>query len=130
MSRTMRRYLGGPGREGKQDWRTRVARGDRATGLRNHNRDRRLARASLKSGETGCPTVSAATTAGATGPTGPFHFPNNADITAHPELVEGPPTGGSTSSPRTGFHEISKNEKALTGPTSCSGQNHICSYNP
>ena len=44
---------------------------------------------------------------------GPFHFPNNADITAHPELVEGPPTGGSTSSPRTGFPEISKNEKAL-----------------
>ena len=44
---------------------------------------------------------------------GPFHFPNNAEITAHPELVEGPPTGGSTSSPRTGFPEISKNEKAL-----------------
>ena len=44
---------------------------------------------------------------------GPFHFPNNAENTAHPELVEGPPTGGSTSSPRMGFPEISKNEKAL-----------------
>ena len=30
---------------------TRVARDDRATGLRDHKRDRRVARASLKSGE-------------------------------------------------------------------------------
>ena len=51
MSRTTRRYIGGPGHDGKQDWRTRVARDDRATGLRDHKRDRRLARASLKSGD-------------------------------------------------------------------------------
>ncbi len=47
----MRRYIGGTGYDGKQDWRTRVARDDRATGLRDQKRDRRLARASLKSGE-------------------------------------------------------------------------------
>lgn len=55
MSRTMRSYMGGPGHDGKQDWRTRVARDDRATGLRDHKRDRRLARASLKFGEDGLP---------------------------------------------------------------------------
>ena len=49
MSNTIRRYLSGPGRDGKQDWGTRVARDDRATGLRTHKRDRRIARASLKS---------------------------------------------------------------------------------
>ena len=49
MSRTIRHYMGGPNRDGKLDWRTRIARDDRATGLRDHNRDRRMARASLKS---------------------------------------------------------------------------------
>ena len=56
---------------------------------------------------------------------GPFHFPNNADITAHPELVEPPVGGPSTSSPRTGFPEISKNEKAL-----CVGQTPVPSQRP
>ena len=50
MSNTIRRYLGGPGRDGKQDWRTRIARDNRATGLRTHQRDRRVARAAMKSG--------------------------------------------------------------------------------
>ena len=50
MSNTIRRYLGGPGRDGKQDWRTRIARDNRATGLRTHQRDRRVARATMKSG--------------------------------------------------------------------------------
>ncbi len=50
MSRTIRRYISGPGRDGKQDLRTLVARDDRATGLRDHKRDRRVARALLKSG--------------------------------------------------------------------------------
>ena len=49
MSKTIRHYIRGAGRDGKQDWRTRIARDDRATGLRDHKRDRRLARASLKS---------------------------------------------------------------------------------
>ena len=49
MSRTTRSYIAGTGRDGKQEWRTRVARDDRATGLRDHKRDRRLARACLKS---------------------------------------------------------------------------------
>ena len=51
MSRTIRRYIGGTGRDGKQDWPTIVARDDRATGLRDHKRDRRVARVSLKSGD-------------------------------------------------------------------------------
>ena len=54
-SRAIRRYIGGPGRDGKQDWRTRVVRDDRATGPRDHKRDRGLARASLESGEDGLP---------------------------------------------------------------------------
>ena len=51
MSRTFRRYIDGPGRDGKQDWRTRVARDNRATGLRTQKRDRRVAKAAMKSGE-------------------------------------------------------------------------------
>ena len=51
MSKTIRHYLGGLGRDGKQDWLTRIARDDRATGLRDHQRDRRVAKASLKSGD-------------------------------------------------------------------------------
>ena len=46
-----RNYMSGPGRDGKQDFQTLVARDDRATGLRTHKRERRLARASLKSGD-------------------------------------------------------------------------------
>ena len=51
MSRTIRHYTGVTGREGKQDLLTRVARDDRATGLRDHKRDRRVAKVSLKSGD-------------------------------------------------------------------------------
>ena len=51
MSKTTRYYIGGLGRDGKQDWRTRIARDDRATGLRTHNRDRRVAKVSLKFGD-------------------------------------------------------------------------------
>lgn len=51
MSRTTRRYLGGPGRDGRPDWRTRIVRDDRATGLREHKRDRRTAKATLNSGD-------------------------------------------------------------------------------
>ena len=43
MSRTIRRYIDGPACDGKQDWRTRVARDNRATGLRTQKRDRRAA---------------------------------------------------------------------------------------
>ena len=53
MSNTIRHYINGPGRDGRQDWRTRVARDDRATGLRGHKRDRRVARVLLKSGNGG-----------------------------------------------------------------------------
>ena len=52
MTRTNRHYFGGPDREGKQDFLTRVARDDRGTGLRDHKHDRRVARASLKSAAT------------------------------------------------------------------------------
>ena len=51
MSNTLRHYIGGPGRDGKQDWQTKIARDNRTTGLRTQKRDRREARASLKSGE-------------------------------------------------------------------------------
>ncbi len=50
MSKTIRHYINGLGRDGKQDWPTRIAHDNRATGLRDHKRDRRLARASLRSG--------------------------------------------------------------------------------
>ena len=51
MSRTVRRYIDGPGHDGKQDWRTRIARDNRATGLRTQKRDRRVAKVALKSGQ-------------------------------------------------------------------------------
>ena len=51
MSRTVRYYLRGKGHDGKQDTRTQVARDNRATGLRDHRRDRRITKASLKEGE-------------------------------------------------------------------------------
>ena len=51
MSKTIRRYIGGLGRDGKQDWWTRIARDDRATGLRTHERDRKVAKVRLKSGD-------------------------------------------------------------------------------
>ena len=51
MSKTTRRYISGPGRDGQQDWTTRIPRDNRAMGLRDHKRDRRAARVSLKSGD-------------------------------------------------------------------------------
>ena len=51
MSRTIRRYIEGPGRDGKQDWRTIIARDNRATGLRTQKRDRHVAKAALKAGQ-------------------------------------------------------------------------------
>ena len=51
MSRTTRHYLAGPGRDGRPDWSTLIARDNRATGLRDHKRDRRTAKATLKSGD-------------------------------------------------------------------------------
>ena len=51
MSKTLRHYIGGPGRGGKQDWQTMIARDNRATGLRDHKREHRVARPSLKSGD-------------------------------------------------------------------------------
>lgn len=51
MSRTIRSFRKGKGRDGKQDWTTRIARDNRATGLRDHKRDRHIAKVSLKTGE-------------------------------------------------------------------------------
>ena len=51
MSRTTRRSLYVLGRDGRLDWRTRFVRDDRATGLRDHRRDRQTAKAALKSGD-------------------------------------------------------------------------------
>ena len=51
MSRTTRHYLDGPGRDGRPDWSTLIARDNRATGLRAHKRDRRTAKSTLKSGD-------------------------------------------------------------------------------
>jgi hypothetical protein len=51
MSNALRYSIGGPGRDGKQDWQTMIARDNRATGLRTQKRDRWEARASLKSGD-------------------------------------------------------------------------------
>ena len=50
MSRTIRRYISGTVRDGRQDWPTLIAHDDRATGFREHKRGRRVARVSLKSG--------------------------------------------------------------------------------
>ena len=51
MSKTVRSYLGRKGPDGKKDWRTMIARDNRATGLRDHRRDRHITKASLKDGE-------------------------------------------------------------------------------
>ena len=51
MSRTTRSFLRGRGRDGKHDWPTLIARDNRATGLRDHKRDRQQAKVSLRSGE-------------------------------------------------------------------------------
>ena len=48
MARTRRNYLEGVARDGKVDWKTVIARDNRATGLRDHRRDRREARVNLK----------------------------------------------------------------------------------
>ena len=51
MSRTVRSYRDGKGRDGQQDFRTTVARDNRATGLRDHRGERQAARTSLRMGE-------------------------------------------------------------------------------
>ena len=51
MSNTTRSFRTGKGRDGKQDWTTMVTRDSRATGLRDHRRDRRITKVSLKTGE-------------------------------------------------------------------------------
>ena len=48
MARTRRNYLEGVARDGKTDWKTVIARDNRATGMRDQRRDRREARVSLK----------------------------------------------------------------------------------
>ena len=50
VSRTTRPYIGGPDRNGKQYWPIRIARDDRATDFRDHKRDSRVDKVSLKSG--------------------------------------------------------------------------------
>ena len=51
MRKTTHRYISVPGRDGQQDWTTRVARDDLATGLRDHKSDCRVAMVFLKSGD-------------------------------------------------------------------------------
>lgn len=51
MSRTTRKGLTGVTRDGKTAWKTIIARDRRATGLRDHRRDRREARTLLKGGD-------------------------------------------------------------------------------
>ena len=51
MSRTRRSFRSGRGRDGKPDFATLIARDNRATGLRDHKRDRHEAKTSLQSGE-------------------------------------------------------------------------------
>ena len=51
MNNTIRHYIGGTGRDGKQDWLPRIARDDQATGIRDHKRDRRVAKVFLKPGD-------------------------------------------------------------------------------
>ena len=46
MSKNIRHYIGGPGHDGKQDWRTRIARDDRGTFLRTDKTNRIAAKAS------------------------------------------------------------------------------------
>ena len=55
MSKAIRQYIGGPGRDGKQDWPTIFVPDNRATGLRTHKCDRRMTKASLKSGDADSP---------------------------------------------------------------------------
>ena len=51
MADTVRHYLGGTARDGKPDWKTRIARDNRVTGLREQRRDRRETRNSLRVGD-------------------------------------------------------------------------------
>ena len=70
MSNTIRHYIGGTGRDGKQDWLPRIARDDQATGIRDHKRDRRVAKVFLKPGDgDDMPSGKRRTTATATDPT-------------------------------------------------------------
>ena len=53
MSRTIRSYRKGRGRDGKHDWTTIIARDNHVTGLRDQKRDRQITRATLRTeGET------------------------------------------------------------------------------
>ena len=51
MARTRRQFIGRTGRDGETDLRTIVQRDNRATGLRDHRRDRREARVELRLNE-------------------------------------------------------------------------------
>ena len=51
MARTRRNLISGPAKDGQECWPTILARDDRATGLRDHGRDRREARADLRNGD-------------------------------------------------------------------------------
>ena len=51
MSRTRRSYRKGRGRDGKQDWKTIIARDNHVTGLRDQKRDRHIARVTLRTEE-------------------------------------------------------------------------------
>ena len=51
MSRTRRSYRKGRGRDGKQDWKTIIARDNHVTGLRDQKRDRHIARVALRTEE-------------------------------------------------------------------------------
>ena len=51
MSRTIRSYRKGKGRDGRNDWTTIIARDSHVTGLRDQKRDRQIARVTLRTEE-------------------------------------------------------------------------------
>ena len=51
MSRTIRSYRKGRGRDGRNDWTTIIAQDSHVTGLRDQKRDRHIARVTLKTDE-------------------------------------------------------------------------------
>ena len=48
MSRTIRSYLKGKGRDGRNDWKTIIVRDSHVTGLRDQKRDRHIAKVTLR----------------------------------------------------------------------------------